>query len=88
MNEKACATFDSDGGKDLIGHSLKDCHKPSSWETILRIMASGIPNTYTIEKNGIRKLIHQTPWYKDGQVAGLVEMSIVLPENMPHHVRS
>jgi hypothetical protein len=44
-------------------------------------------NTYTVEKGKVKKLIHQAPWYKDGRFAGLVELSIVLPENMAHHVR-
>ncbi len=87
MNDKACATFAADGGEKLIGHSLKDCHKPESWEKILSMLATGIANTYTIEKNGIRKLIHQQPWFRDGKVAGIVEMSIILPEEMKHHVR-
>jgi sensor histidine kinase regulating citrate/malate metabolism len=87
MNEKACETFAADGGKELIGHNLKDCHKPESWVKIQEIMHSGNPNIYTIEKNGLKKMIIQQPWYQDGEVAGLVELSIVLPENMPHHVR-
>ncbi len=87
MNDKACETFAADGGKDLIGHNLKDCHKQSSWEKILSIMETGEPNIYTIEKEGHRKMIVQQPWYKDGKVAGLVEMSIILPEVLPHYVR-
>ena len=87
MNDKAASTFAAEGGLALIGHSLKDCHKPESWEKILQIMHSGVANTYTIEKMGIRKLIHQQPWYQYGEVAGIVEMSIELPEEMPHYVR-
>jgi hypothetical protein len=87
MNEKACATFAEEGGAKLIGHSLQDCHKPESWQKILRIMETGIANTYTIEKNGVRKLIHQQCWFSNGAAAGLVEISIVLPEEMPHYVR-
>jgi hypothetical protein len=40
-----------------------------------------------IEKAGIRKLIHQIPWYKDGIFSGVVELSFVLPEALPHFVR-
>jgi len=87
MNDKACATFAKEGGAALIGHSLKDCHKPESWQKIMHMLETGDPNTYTIEKNGVRKLIHQQPWFKNGEVAGVVEMSIVLPEEMPHYVR-
>jgi len=87
MNDKACETFAAEGGKTLIGKNLKDCHKPGSWDKILAIMASGIPNIYTIEKNGQRKMIVQQPWYNAGKVAGIVEISIVLPEVLPHYVR-
>lgn len=87
MNEKAAATFAADGGAKLIGHSLKDCHKHESWSKIQDMLATGIGNTYTIEKNGIRKLIHQQPWFRDGEVAGVVELSIELPKEMKHHVR-
>lgn len=69
------------------GHSLEECHKSSSWEMIQRMLAEGTTNAYTIEKRGVRKLIYQTPWYENGEVAGLVEYSIVLPEGMPHKIR-
>jgi hypothetical protein len=32
-------------------------------------------------------MIYQTPWYKEGEVAGLVEFSLEIPESMPHYVR-
>ncbi len=37
--------------------------------------------------NGKKKLIHQAPWYMDGNYVGLVEIAIVLPENMQHFLR-
>ena len=58
-----------------------------------RILTEGITNSYTISKKGQRKLIHQTPWYKDAAdgsgktVAGIIELSIVIPEQMPHYDR-
>lgn len=42
---------------------------------------------YTIEKQGRRKLVYQTPWYEAGAVAGLVEVVLELPAEMPHFVR-
>jgi len=87
MNEKASKTFEKWGGLELIGKSLFDCHSPKSQETIKRLMTNNESNTYTIEKNGIKKLIYQTPWYKDGVVAGMVELSIEIPFEMPHFVR-
>jgi len=85
QNAKARKTFEKYG--NLIGKNLKDCHSDKSWEQICRLIADGGSNTYTIDKKGIKKLIHQSPWYKDGEVMGLVELSIELPENIPHYFR-
>ena len=87
MNEKSRLTF---GGKDsgpLVGTSLVDCHKPQSVEKMKKILASGQSNVYTISKNGAKKLIWQAPWEKDGKIGGLVEISIPLPEDIPHYDR-
>ena len=83
MNKKSCSTFSG----DLIGKSLFDCHNEKSAEKIMEIMATGIPNSYTIEKKGAKKLIHQSPWFKDGKAAGLIEISIQIPEGMKHFNR-
>lgn len=72
---------------DARGTNLQECHKPSSWEAIQQMLTQGNSNAYTIEKKGVKKLIYQTPWYQGGEVAGLVEYSIVLPEDMPHKIR-
>jgi hypothetical protein len=44
-------------------------------------------NCYTIEKEGIKKLIYQAPWYDNGKLSGLVELSMVIPFIMDHFVR-
>ncbi len=88
MNDKAIETFMADGGAELIGKNLFDYHPEHCNAIIRKMLATGEPHSYTIEKKGSRKLIHQQPWFKDGKVAGLVELSIVLPLEMPHHVRS
>jgi len=87
MNAKAGKTFEANGGRSLVGSSLADCHKPGSTEKIRQIVASGLPNVYTISKNGVNKMIWQAPWKKDGTISGLVEISIPLPDSMPHHDR-
>ena len=46
-------------------------------------------NAYTIEKAGVKKLIYQAPWFHDGGVfGGLVELSMVIPMEMPHFIRT
>ncbi|MBQ6880334.1 MAG: PAS sensor protein [Bacteroidales bacterium] len=85
MNDKAKETFARHG--DLIGKSLIPCHNERSRAIIADLLASGGSNSYTIEKNGVRKMIYQTAWKENGKVAGLVEISMVIPEDMPHYVR-
>ena len=88
MNEKSAATFTKGGGKDLIGRSLLDCHPEPSRSKVKKMLAEPFTNAYTIEKNGVKKLIYQTPWYADGKPAGLVELSLEIPADMPHFVRN
>jgi len=85
MNDKAAETFARHG--NMIGKSLIPCHNERSRAIIADLLATGGSNTYTIEKNGVRKMIYQTAWRENGEVAGLVEISMVIPEEMPHYVR-
>lgn len=87
MNDKAAATFAKGGGKELLGKSLLDCHPEPARTKLKNMLAEPGANTYTIEKNGVTKLIHQAPWFKDGKPAGLVELSIEIPAQMPHFIR-
>ena len=85
MNDKAKETFAKHG--DLIGKSLMPCHNENSRAIIARLLETGGTNSYTIQKNGQKKMIYQTAWKEDGIVAGLVEISMVIPEEMPHYIR-
>ncbi len=88
MNERSRLTFANRGGADLIGHNLMDYHNDNSKAIIRRLLAEGGTNAYTIEKEGVRKMIFQSAWRDEqGKIAGLVELSMIIPENMPHYVR-
>lgn len=87
MNDKAALTFASDGGYDLIGKNLLDCHPAPARAHLLDMMAHRQVNVYTIEKNGKKKFIYQTPWYENGEYRGFVELSMEIPLDMPHFVR-
>jgi hypothetical protein len=39
-------------------------------------------NVLPIEKDGISKLVYQTPWYADGEYSGFVAVELVLPSPM------
>lgn len=87
MNNKSSATFAKHGEKSLLGQSLLDCHPEPSKSKVAKMLKEPFTNAYTIEKNGVKKLIYQTPWLKDGKPAGLVELSLEIPAEMPHFVR-
>lgn len=87
MNDKSCKSFEKYGGMELIGKSLFDCHNENSCKIIRQLIKEDKSNTYTVTGNGIKKLIHQAPWYKNGRVMGLIEFSTELPEEMPDHQR-
>lgn len=85
MNARSRETYKKHG--DLIGYNLLDCHPERAQAIICRLLAEGGQNCYTIEKKGVHKMIYQSAWTRDGKVAGLVEVSIVLPDELPHYVR-
>jgi transcriptional regulator with PAS, ATPase and Fis domain len=87
MNDKAAKSFQEDGGYDLIGKNLLDCHPEPSLTKLKQLLETQSQNVYTIEKNGIKKLIYQVPWFKDGRYSGFVELSLEIPFEMPHFVR-
>ncbi|MBA4313647.1 MAG: diguanylate cyclase [Chlorobiaceae bacterium] len=87
MNEKAIKTFEKDGGAKLIGTNLLDCHPEPSRSKLLELLKTQQRNVYTIEKDGIKKLIYQSPWYTDGKYSGLVELSLEIPFELPHFIR-
>lgn len=86
MNSKSKNTFEKNG-ESLIGKSLFDCHGEKAKQKILELISTEGTNAYTIEKQGVKKLIYQCPWRENGEFMGLIELSIVLPEVMPHFVR-
>ncbi len=88
LNDKAAATLEKDGGRSLIGKNILDCHPEDARAKTQALLSSQTKNVYTIEKNGVRKLIFQSPWYRNGKFAGLVELSLEIPSELPHHVRS
>lgn len=85
MNERSRLTFSPDGS--LIGTDLMACHPERARAIIRRLLSEGGTNCYTIEKGPVHKMIFQTPWTRDGKIAGLVEISMVIPAEMPHYIR-
>ncbi|BBB90734.1 MAG TPA: PAS domain-containing protein [Methylomusa anaerophila] len=87
MNDTACKTFAKYGGSELVGASLFDCHTERSRQILRTMMDERKVNSYTIEKDGVKKLIYQAPWYQDGEYMGFVELGLEIPAGLPHYVR-
>ncbi|MCL6612560.1 MAG: PAS domain-containing protein [Peptococcaceae bacterium] len=87
MNERACKMFEKDGGRNLIGGNVLHCHPERARNKIREMFAARSVNCYTIEKNGVKKMVYQVPWYKDGEYAGFVELVMEVPFELPHYKR-
>jgi len=87
MNARSCESFAADGGAALIGQNVFACHPEPARSKTMALYEGRQPNHYTVSKGGVKKMIHQLPWYRDGKFAGFVEISIVVPEVLPHFPR-
>lgn len=87
MNDEAAKVFAKDGGRMLIGTNVLECHPEPSRSQLAEMLARQTSHSYTIEKNGRRKMIHQTPWFAGGVYRGFVELAFEIPEHLPHFIR-
>ena len=87
MNETSIKQFSKYGGGNLLGTNLLDCHPEPSRSKLVEMLRTPIRSTYTVEKNGIKKIIHQTPLYEKGIFSGVVEISFEIPQPLPHFIR-
>lgn len=87
MNDRSVSTFKKYGGEAIIGTSLFLYHHGPAAVKLRELLDTATTNAYTIEKSGIKKIIYQSPWFKAGLFAGLIELSLEIPMNMPHFVR-
>jgi hypothetical protein len=87
MNEQSVVNYKKNGGLELIGTSAITCHKGPSLKKIEDLFKSQKANTYFITKNKKKKLVYQAPYFEDGVFAGMVELSVPLPDDIPHYDR-
>ncbi len=88
MNDRSVRTYESHGGRALLGNDILACHPEPARSKLAALMDGRRTNAYTIEKNGQKKFIYQAPWFRDGRYAGFVEISMEIPSDLPHFVRS
>jgi transcriptional regulator with PAS, ATPase and Fis domain len=87
MNQASAESFKDEGGVELIGKNVLDCHPEPSRTKVKELLERKQLNVYTIEKNGFHKIIYQSPWYENGKYQGFVELSLVIPSEIPHFIR-
>lgn len=88
MNNHSKEVNLKDVNKSIIGNNIMDCHPEKAQKMIQQMMTNHTNNVYTITKKGQKKLIYQSPWFEnDGSFGGLVELSLVIPTEMPHYDR-
>jgi hypothetical protein len=63
------------------------CHPEPARSKVAGMLVMPGSNVYTIEKGGRRSLVYQTTWYAAGAPAGLVELILEEPADVPHFVR-
>jgi len=87
MNDQSAKVFEKDGGRKLIGTNMLACHPGESRLKVEKMLTTHETNVYTIEKKGKKKIIYQTPWFKDGVYAGFLELALEIPFEMEHFLR-
>jgi len=87
MNTVAADAYLHLGGKLLIGSSMFECHPEPALTKLKELMDQRHSNVYTIEKNGIHKMVLQSPWVQDGTYAGYIELIFPIPVEIPHYIR-
>ncbi len=87
MNKKSKKVFENYGGGELIGKNIFDYHNQVSQKKINEMLMNKTTNAYTIEKNGIKKMIFQSAWFENNEVKGMIEFSFEIPFEMSNFIR-
>ncbi|MCD6355940.1 MAG: hypothetical protein J7L66_01535 [Anaerolineaceae bacterium] len=87
MNDKCVENYSGAGGNALLGKNAITCHQGASLEKVKKLYNHPFLNVYTINKKGKKKLIYQCPYFIDSEFAGMIELSLPIPEDIPHFNR-
>jgi hypothetical protein len=87
MNDHADLLFADDGGEDLIGENVLSCHPETASTKLRGMLESPSVNCYFNTENGEKRFFFQSPWHREDRYCGYVEISFVVPENIPHFIR-
>jgi transcriptional regulator with PAS, ATPase and Fis domain len=87
MNDTSKKQFIKYGGGNLVGTNILDCHPEPARSKLVELLKTQTVNTYTTEKEGIKKIIHQSPLFENGVFSGFIEISFDLPQTLTHFIR-
>ena len=87
MNDEAAVLFAGDGGRGLLGSNIRDCHPDPARGKLESLLAGQTTNAYFSTEHEEKRFFYQAPWFQDGQFAGMVEVSFVVPQDIPHFIR-
>lgn len=80
MNERAVKVL-SGTGKSLVGQNVLDCHPEPARTKLVELLQTQASSSYTIEKNGVKKLIHR-PGIRTASMPGLSNYRSRFPLSM------
>lgn len=87
MNDQAGELFAKDGGFDLLGVNVLDCHPDPSRGKLENMLEKQTANAYFNTENGSKRFFFQSPWFEEGVYAGFVEFSFEVPKEIPRFIR-
>jgi len=87
MNSAADSLFAGDGGHGLVGTDLLACHPQPALGKLQGMLSTQAANSYFSTEDGVKRFFFQSPWYRQGNYAGFVEISFEVPEAIPHFIR-
>jgi hypothetical protein len=87
LNACAVELFQEDGGRQLLGTNLLDCHLEPARAKLAGMLEKPVPNPYFETEKGEKRFFYQSPWFQNGEYAGFVEISFPVSGQLPHFKR-
>ena len=87
MNEGSENLYEKDGGYAVLGRNAITCHPSGTQEKVRQIYETQSFNIYSITKDSKKRLVYQAPYFIEGEFSGIVELTLDLPEDIPHFDR-
>jgi len=84
VNEAACEVFKA---TKLVGTELIAHHPKWAIPAVEELLDKKKPDCYTTETPQGKHFVYHTPWFKDGEYAGFVELVIPIRKDMRNIIR-